>query len=64
MRSHVRWRGERNIPYKKCGNVSNGRVLKTKPLSNRDVLKLLGEAWKGKPKRGQYVLSVDLDCYK
>ena len=50
---HHRWRGERNIPYK---------GVEISPY--RRVFKPWGEAQKGKPKSGQYLLTVGLDHYR
>ena len=35
-----------------------------KPLSSRRVLKILRGSLKGKSQKGQYLLAVDLGCYK
>ena len=53
MRSHVGWGVERNILYKSV-----------KPNPSRCVLKTLRRSPNGKTQRGQYLLKVELGCYK
>ena len=53
VRSHIGWRGERNISYKGVETSLEQTRFKT----------LRGSPG-GKAQRGQYLLAVDLDCYK
>ena len=52
LRSHIGWKGERNILNKVW-----------KPLPSRRVLKTLRGSTKRKAQRGQYLLAVGLGCY-
>ena len=54
VRSHIGWGGERIIFYKGV----------KAPLPSRRVLRILMGSPKGKVQRGQYLLAVELDCYK
>ena len=53
VRSHIGWRGERNIPYKGVETLLSKRILKT-----------LWGSLNEKTQRGQYMLAVGLGCYR